>query len=73
MIFQPEEDPIQHSNDHVNNESQNGKSVHQGTDFKLDSEARIHEICPVCESTVCSIRCKLVCPNCHHIVQACCD
>lgn len=36
-------------------------------------ELDVHSICPVCESTAVNIRCKLVCPNCHTIVQACCD
>lgn len=30
-------------------------------------------ICPVCDSVADSIKCKLVCPNCHTIVQSCCD
>lgn len=30
-------------------------------------------ICPVCDSVTDSIKCKLVCPNCHTIVQSCCD
>lgn len=33
----------------------------------------VWNLCPYCESTVVSIKCKLVCPNCHNIVQGCCE
>lgn len=33
----------------------------------------LYRICPVCESVTEDIKCKRICPNCHAIVQSCCD
>ena len=36
-------------------------------------EFDIYSVCPRCDAIAVDIKCKLVCPQCHTIVQACCD